>query len=191
VWKRCGSDKPQQSAAAKCDSSLAERHERQAAVDRSSCSRLTSRRSPVRAGHRPLARVRLRSETATSRYAHGHVRHASVEALWKRRGSPRQAVASSHHSVGSLWGPSASRVPRSQRMRCPALSRGCRAVVLLREPVPTAGALPSWACCLSRRATLAHRLRRLALPRGSKSRLALPLSSGLRIRPGSGITEWP
>ena len=53
MWKRSGSGKPQQSAAAMCGTSLAERSERQTAVDRSSCSRLTSRRSPVRAGHRP------------------------------------------------------------------------------------------------------------------------------------------
>ena len=51
--------RPQQTAAdaaAMCGPSLAEQTERQAAVDRSSCSRLTSRRSPVRAGHRPSRR---------------------------------------------------------------------------------------------------------------------------------------
>ncbi|MCE3249692.1 MAG: hypothetical protein K0R41_3517, partial [Geminicoccaceae bacterium] len=53
-WKRCGSGKPQQSAAALFGSSLAERAERQTAVRRSTCSRLTSKRSPVRAGHRPF-----------------------------------------------------------------------------------------------------------------------------------------
>jgi len=53
AWKRPGSDRPQQGAAATRGSPLAERPERQAAVDRGSCSRLTSRRSPVRAGHRP------------------------------------------------------------------------------------------------------------------------------------------
>jgi hypothetical protein len=53
MWKRCGSGKPQQSAANWARRSLSERHRRQAAADRSSCSRLTSRRSPVRAGHRP------------------------------------------------------------------------------------------------------------------------------------------
>src|SRR5215210_2590947 len=63
MWKRRGSGKPQQTPAAMEGSSLAERPERQAAVDRSSCSRLTSRRSPVRAGHRPSARNRFRSET--------------------------------------------------------------------------------------------------------------------------------
>ena len=56
MWKRCGSGKPQQSAAARGGTSLAERNERQTAADRSSCSRLTSRRSPVRAGHRPSPR---------------------------------------------------------------------------------------------------------------------------------------
>jgi hypothetical protein len=61
VWKRFGSGKPQQRAAAMCDPPLAERAERQAAVDRSTCSRLTSRRSPVRAGHRPFSRARVPS----------------------------------------------------------------------------------------------------------------------------------
>jgi hypothetical protein len=55
MWKRCGSDKPQQNAAAMCGTSLAKRTARQAAADRSSCSRLKSR-SPVLAGHRPLSR---------------------------------------------------------------------------------------------------------------------------------------
>jgi hypothetical protein len=57
MWKRCGSDKPQQNAAAMGGTSLAEWPERQAAVDRSSCSRLTSKRSHVRAGHRPSSRA--------------------------------------------------------------------------------------------------------------------------------------
>ena len=57
MWKRLGSDKPQQSAAARRVPSLATRSERQAAADRSRCSRLTSRRSPVRAGHRPSAHL--------------------------------------------------------------------------------------------------------------------------------------
>ena len=38
--------------------------ERQAAVDRSRCSRLTGTRSPVRAGHRPSSRSRIRRATA-------------------------------------------------------------------------------------------------------------------------------
>jgi hypothetical protein len=61
MWKLFGSDKPRQSAVDMCGPSLAERIERQAAVDRSSCSRLTSRRSPVRAGHRPFAARALNS----------------------------------------------------------------------------------------------------------------------------------
>jgi hypothetical protein len=59
LWKRLGSSKPQQSAADMCGTSLAERVGGQTAVDRSTCSRLTSRRSPVRAGHRPLPRSLL------------------------------------------------------------------------------------------------------------------------------------
>ena len=64
MWKLCGSDKLQQSAAAKRDLSLGEPSGRQTAADRSSCSRLTSRRSPVRAGHRPFSRARVRSGAA-------------------------------------------------------------------------------------------------------------------------------
>jgi hypothetical protein len=48
MWKRGGSGKPQQNAAAVCGLSLAERTERQAAVDRSICSRLLSSGSQVR-----------------------------------------------------------------------------------------------------------------------------------------------
>jgi hypothetical protein len=66
IWKRLGSDKPQQRAAAMCGPSLVERLRRQTAADRSSCSRLTSRRSPVRAGHRPSSRATLRRGTAAS-----------------------------------------------------------------------------------------------------------------------------
>jgi hypothetical protein len=39
MWKRSGSDKPQQSAAAARGKSLTERPERQTAIDRSSCFR--------------------------------------------------------------------------------------------------------------------------------------------------------
>ena len=67
MWKRCGSGKPQQSAAANSAMWLAEPSERQAAVDRSSCSRLTSRRSPVRAGHRPSSGVRFQSTSRQRR----------------------------------------------------------------------------------------------------------------------------
>jgi hypothetical protein len=42
MWKRYGSGKPQQRAAVRYDTSLAERPEPQAAVDRSRCSRLLS-----------------------------------------------------------------------------------------------------------------------------------------------------
>ena len=48
MGKRYGSGKPQQNAAIMCGPSLAERPERQAAVDRSRCSRLLSSGSQVR-----------------------------------------------------------------------------------------------------------------------------------------------
>ena len=48
MWKRRGSGEPQQSAAAVCGPSFAERSERLAAVDRSTCSRLLSSGSQVR-----------------------------------------------------------------------------------------------------------------------------------------------
>ena len=72
-----------------CGPSLAERPERQAAVDRSRCSRLTSRRSPVRAGHRPSSRARLGSGTSTIASADNMSRNGAVEALWKRGAARR------------------------------------------------------------------------------------------------------
>ena len=50
MWKRFGSDKPPQSAAPARGKSLTERPERETAANRSSCSRLTSRRSPFEPG---------------------------------------------------------------------------------------------------------------------------------------------
>ena len=50
MWKRCGSDRPQQSAAAWGERSLAEAPERQTAVDRSTCSRLQARGRPFEPG---------------------------------------------------------------------------------------------------------------------------------------------
>ena len=67
---------------------LAERPERQAAVDRSRCSRLTSRRSPVRAGHRPSSRARLEAEPRPS-HRRTTSRNGAVEALWKRGAARR------------------------------------------------------------------------------------------------------
>ena len=61
-----------------------ERSERQTAVDGSRCSRLTSRRSPVRAGHRPSSRGRFRSGTSTIASADDMSRNRAVGALWKR-----------------------------------------------------------------------------------------------------------
>ena len=54
--ERSGRDKPQQTAAARRARALAEPLERQVAANRSTCSRLTSRRSPGRAGHRRSSR---------------------------------------------------------------------------------------------------------------------------------------
>jgi hypothetical protein len=48
MWKRFGSDRPQQNAAARSVPSLATRAERHAAVDRNTCSRLLSSGSEVR-----------------------------------------------------------------------------------------------------------------------------------------------
>jgi hypothetical protein len=83
MWKRFGSDKPQQNAAARRAWSLPERLQRQAAVDRSSCSRLTSRRSPVRAGHRPSPRVCFRSGTSGIAVGTDAGPNGLVEALWR------------------------------------------------------------------------------------------------------------
>ena len=78
MWKRCGGHKPQQNAAASRGESLVQRSERQTAVDRSSCSRLTSRRSPVRAGHRPSPRVRFGSGASAIASADDISRHGAA-----------------------------------------------------------------------------------------------------------------
>ena len=64
-------------------SPLAERSERQTAVDRSRCSGLTSRRSPVRARHRPSPRV----PSEADRLPGPGLTDMSRIVLWKRRGS--------------------------------------------------------------------------------------------------------
>jgi hypothetical protein len=107
IWKRLGSGKPQQSAATRRPR-LAGARERRAAVDRSACSRLTSRRSPVRARHRRFSRVRLRSGTAASSRADGHLPNGAMEASWKRGGSRRSAARAPSTLVASL------RVPRAR-----------------------------------------------------------------------------
>jgi hypothetical protein len=115
MWKRCGSGKPQQTAAANSAMWLAEPSERQAAVDRSSCSRLTSRRSPVRAGHRPSSRSRFRSGTAAITLTDGHLPYVAVEALWKRGGGHDGRAA---RLPGRWWRPAS---PKTQRVGDPAL----------------------------------------------------------------------
>ena len=71
------------------ETSLAERNERQAAVDRNSCSRLTSRRSPVRAGHRPSLGVRFRTGVPPS-----------PQADRRRRPCEPRACGSGRHQSG-------------------------------------------------------------------------------------------
>jgi hypothetical protein len=86
TWKRCGSGKPQQSAAAVGCPSLVEQTERQAAVDRSRCSRLLSSGSQVRVlpGASPGGRFGsgISAPAAPSRLLPG----CAVEASWKREG---------------------------------------------------------------------------------------------------------
>ena len=93
--KRGGSIGLQQSAALASELSFAERLKPEGTADRSSRPRLTSRRSPVRARHRPSSRVRFRSETS----AIGATKSISPAVLWKRGGSP-------HHDGGERRTPS-------------------------------------------------------------------------------------
>jgi hypothetical protein len=84
VWKRCGSDKPQQSAADTCGASLAERAERQAALDGSRSSRLTSSRSPVRAGTAHRQESAFEAEARQFEPRRRIFEQTLVEASWKR-----------------------------------------------------------------------------------------------------------
>jgi len=89
MWKRGGSGKPQQNAAAMCDPSLVEQTERQAAVDRSRCSRLLSSGSQVRVLPGASSGGSFGSGMSAIALADGHVRMM----LWKRRGSAGVAPA--------------------------------------------------------------------------------------------------
>ena len=89
IWKRPGSAKPQQSPAAKRDSSLAERAGRQAPVGRGTCSRLTSRRSPVRARHRP-------SGFAPRKAAHSRTNRTTKRRLWVAMGGASGTQIGTH-----------------------------------------------------------------------------------------------
>ena len=86
AWKRFGSGKPQQSAAIMSGASLAERPERQAAVDRSRCSRLLSSGSQVRVLPGAFPGGRFASGMSAIAAADGHVANDAVEASWKRGG---------------------------------------------------------------------------------------------------------
>jgi hypothetical protein len=86
MWNSGGSGQPQQSAAAMCGPALAERTERLAAVDRRRCSRLTSRRSPVRAGKRSQAqRIHARGTRRLASGRYSHSTHANSDAGPDRR----------------------------------------------------------------------------------------------------------
>jgi hypothetical protein len=84
MWKRCGSGKPQQNAAAICGPSLAERTERQEAADRSTCLCLLSTGSQVRVLPGAFSGGRLGSGMSALALADGQVSNDAVEALWKR-----------------------------------------------------------------------------------------------------------
>ena len=111
MWKRSGSGKPQQRATAKCGPSFGERPERQAAADRSMCSRLLSSGSQVRvlpgasSGGRFEAEC-LPPQRRTSR---------SEKVLWKRFGSTHHDGGGGRTPPAPRGRPSASRVPTPMR----------------------------------------------------------------------------
>ena len=85
---------------------FAEQAERQAAVDRSRCSRLLSSGSQVRVLPGACSGGRFRSGMSATAAADGHVLNDAVEALWKRWASRRPGASYSGTSTASL------RVPR-------------------------------------------------------------------------------
>ena len=165
-----------------CGPSLAERPERQAAVDRSSCSRLTSRRSPVRAGHRPSSRARLGSGTSTIASADNMSRNGAVEALWKR-GAARRSRGGGLRAQDGVPPRPASPTPGVLRSTTFHPRRGSRSEIglrlLARVGVET---IHTRVAELARRARLA-RARRCPRPLGSPSE---PTCSGLTPRASFG-----
>jgi hypothetical protein len=107
IGKRARSTKPQQRAAARRSSWLPEPSERQAAVDRSSCSRLTSRRSPVRAGHRP---------SSGARFWRGTSAVPSNRTAWARvvLGSPGARTVTTSSRLVRVTTPAPRGTPRSR-----------------------------------------------------------------------------
>jgi hypothetical protein len=126
TWKRGGSGKPQQNAAAMCGPSLVERPERQVAVDRSRCSRLLSSGSQVRVLPGASSGGRLGSGMSATAPADRHVRNGAVEASWKRWGvrtARRGAPAGSRRSCNrSPLLPAHGRQPRLQKSMVSSLT---------------------------------------------------------------------
>ena len=142
MWKRAGSDKPQQSAAAMCDSSLDERPKRQTAVDRSSCSRLQAGGRPFEPGT-PILRSPLPKRNLCHR-AGGRtpLQCCCGSVVEARRGRDGRAARSPSTSVASLRVPR----PQAQRVGDPALSRADAAASrddAMRHTTPGIGGLPS------------------------------------------------
>ena len=112
MWKRYGSGKPQQRAAAMCGPSLAARPERQVAIDRSICSRLLSSGSQVRVLPGASSGGHFGSGMSATAAATGMSRMV----LWKRCGSAEHHKARQRALPTPRWRPLASRVPEPQRV---------------------------------------------------------------------------
>jgi hypothetical protein len=117
TWKRGGSGKPQQNAAAMCGPSFGERPERQAAADRSMCSRLLSSGSQVRVLPGAFTGGRFGSGMSAIASADGMSRMV----LWKRCGSAGSHDGRAPAIPGPRRRPSASRVPTAGRVDCSTL----------------------------------------------------------------------
>jgi hypothetical protein len=139
----------QHSAANERASSLAERFERQMAVDRSTCSRLISRRSPVRAGHRPSSLgdpFELCSPDwsyfCTDSLSWSGDRAAIAPLLSRSRaGTPCRVPSRCCSAQASCAGSRRRRRPRSSRGRSRTPTRA-RAAVRGSEPDPDAASVP-------------------------------------------------
>jgi hypothetical protein len=122
TWRRGGSGKPQQNAAAMCGPSFGERPERQAAADRSMCSRLLSSGSQVRVLPGAWSGGRFGSGVAATALADGQDPNDAVEASWKREVSGRLAGELCQH-LGGVPSRPASLRPRGSLLRL--AMRGC------------------------------------------------------------------
>ena len=153
-----------------CGPSLVAQAERQAAVDRSRCSRRLSSGSQVRVLPGASSGGRFRSGMSAIAAGDGHVPKGAVEASWKRGGSRRARRELFRHLGGVP-----SRLASPNPSGCPtpldhARMRRCRG---LRDPVLSDGSRRPEECCVSRKAAV-HIGQRPAAASHGKQKLPRP-----------------